>query len=73
MVVKKKGPANHTRSGITHRLPAQPTTSAIRVENEGPFALAQATPLPKEQQPQQVSQASQKPTGYAGFAGFPGV
>ena len=73
MVAKKKGPANPTRSGMTRALPAQPTTPAILVENERPFAVAQATPLTTHQQPQQVPPAPQKPTGYAGFAGFPGV
>ena len=72
-VVKKMRPANPTRSGMTRPLPAQPTTPAIRVENERPFAVAQATPLPTHHQPQQVSPAPQKPTGNEGFAGFPGV
>ena len=58
---------------MTSPLMAQPTTPAIRVENNGPFAVAQATPVPTHQQPHQVPQAPQKPTGYAGFAGFPGV
>ena len=71
--MKKKGPANLTQSGMTRPLLAQPTTPAIRVENERPFAVAQATPLHTEQQPQQVLPAPQKPTGYAGFAGFPEV
>ena len=72
-VAKKMGPANPTRSGMTRPLPAQPTTPAIHVENERPFAVPQATPLPTYQQPQQVPPAPLKPTGYAGFAGFPGV
>ena len=55
------------------QLPAQPTTPAIRVENERPFAVAQAIPLPIHEQAQQVTPAPQKPTGYAGFAGFPGL
>ena len=72
-VAKKKGPANPTRSGMTRPLLAQPTTPAICVENERPFAVAQATPLPTHQQPQQVPPASQKSTGYARFAVFQGV
>ena len=49
-VAKNKRPVNQTRSGMTRPPPAPPPTPAIRVENESHFEVAQATPLPTNQQ-----------------------
>ena len=48
---------------MTRPLPAQPTTPAIRLENERAFAVAEVTPLPTRQQLQQVPPAPHETYG----------
>ena len=62
-VPKRQGAANTAQKAMTGPLPAQLTTSSVRVETQRAFAVAQATQLPTNTQTTGVPPASQKPRG----------